>query len=142
MYWMNNILMQNVNHIQGIKTFTIQEDGVYDLFADISFNEPSQITLFVNGSPDLDTTTGRDSGAARLIVRQFITLHKGDVLTVRRYDPSAGELNTMVNAGGHLLGQNAVFMAFKLSPIIDCPIVCPPVCEPPKIKDDKKSKKN
>ncbi len=136
MFWMNNVLMQNVEHIQGVKPFTIQEDGVYDIFADIAFNEPSQITLFINGSPDLDTVCGRDSGAARLIIRQFLTLRKGDVLTVRSYDPTAVALNTMVNAGGNLLGQNAVFMAFKLSPIIECPIVCEPK------KEEKKSKKN
>ncbi len=137
MFWMNNVLMQNVNHIQGVRTFTIQEDGVYDVFADVSFNEPAQLTLFVNGSPDLDTVCGRDSGAARLLVRQFISLRKGDVLTVRSYDPTAISLHTMVNAGGNLLGQNAVFMAFKLSPIIECPVIC----EPPK-KEDKKPKKN
>ncbi len=125
MFWMNNVLMNNVNHIQGVREFTIKEDGVYDLFADVSFNEPSQLTLFVNGSPDLNTVSGRDSGAARLLVRQFITLHKGDVITINSYTPSAVSLNTMVNAGGNLLGQNAVFMAFKLSPICE-PVVCPP----------------
>jgi hypothetical protein len=53
------------------------------------------------------------------------TLYKGDVITVNSYLPSAVSLNTMVNAGGNLLGQNAVFMAFKLSPICEPP-VCPP----------------
>jgi hypothetical protein len=142
LYWMNNVLMHNVKHIQGVREFLIQEDGVYDLFADCSFNEPAQLTLFVNGSPDLSTTCGRDSGAARLLCRQFITLRKGDVITLNSYTPTAVSLNTMVNAGGNLLGQNTVFMAFKLSPICE-PIVCPPKpCDKPKSKDDKKSKKN
>ncbi len=125
LFWMNNVLMNNVSHIQGVREFTIKEDGVYDLFADVSFNEPSQLALFVNGSPDLNTVSGRDSGASRLLVRQFITLYKGDVITINSYQPSAIALHTMVNAGGNLLGQNAVFMAFKLSPICE-PVVCPP----------------
>ena len=121
--------MNNVNHIQGVREFIIQEDGVYDLFIDVSFNEPSQLALFVNGVPNLATVAGRDSGAARLLARQFITLYKGDVITVNSYLPSAVSLNTMVNAGGNLLGQNAVFMAFKLSPNAECPPPCPP-CPP------------
>jgi hypothetical protein len=129
--------MNDVNHIQGVPTFVIEEDGVYDLFADVAFNEPSQLTLYVNGVPDLTTTAGRDSGSARLLVRQFLTLCKGDVITVNSYTPSAISLNTMVNAGGQLLGQNAVFMAFKLSPkcepCLPCP-PCPPKACPPKPK--------
>jgi hypothetical protein len=136
LFWMNNILMHNVNHIQGVREFTIKEDGVYDLFADCSFNEPSQLALFVNGSPNLDAVAGRDSGAARLLVRQFITLRKGDVITLNSYTPSAVSLNTMVNAGGNLLGQNTVFMAFKLSPICE-----PKPCEKP-VAEKPKGKKN
>jgi hypothetical protein len=71
----------------------------------------------------VNTVAGRDSGAARLLVRQFVSLCKGDVITINSYQPTAVALNTMVNAGGNLLGQNAVFMAFKLSP------KCEP-CEP------------
>jgi hypothetical protein len=65
---------------------------------------------------------------------------KGDVITINSYQPSAIALNTMVNAGGQLLGQNAVFMAFKLSPICE-PVVCP---KPEVIKPckDEKPKKN
>jgi hypothetical protein len=69
--------------------------------------------------------------------RQFITLHKGDIITLNSYQPSSISLHTMVNAGGNLLGQNAVFMAFKLSPICE-PVVCPP-CPP---KACPKPKKN
>ncbi len=134
LFWMNNVLMNNVKHIQGVREFTIQEDGVYDLFADVAFNEPSQLTLFVNGAPVNCTTAGRDSGAARLLVRQFITLCKGDVITLNSYTPTAVSLNTMVNAGGNLLGQNAVFMAFKLSPKCEPCEPCPPKPCPPKPK--------
>jgi hypothetical protein len=142
LFWMNNVLMNNVNHIQGVREFTIKEDGVYDLFADVSFNEPSQLALFINGSPNLAAVAGRDSGAARLLVRQLITLHKGDVITLNSYQPSAISLNTMVNAGGNLLGQNAVFMAFKLAPIIECPPPCPPKPCPPCKEEKPKPKKN
>jgi hypothetical protein len=114
------------------KYASLVNDGVYDLFADVAFNEPSQLALFINGTPDLTTVAGRDSGASRLLVRQFVTLCKGDVITVNSYTPSAIYLNTSVNAGGHLLGQNAVFMAFKLSPKCEPCLPCPPKACPPK----------
>jgi hypothetical protein len=41
-------------------------------------------TLFVNGTPDLNTTCGRDSGANRTIIRQFVKLCKGDILTMTK----------------------------------------------------------
>lgn len=135
LFWMNNVLMKNINHIQGVTTFTIQEDGIYDLFADISFNEPSQVALFINGVPDVDVIAGRDSGAGRSLLRQLVTLHKGDVITLNNYKASAVALHTMVNAGGNLLGQNAVFMAFKLAPLAECPPPCPPVCPPKPCKN-------
>jgi hypothetical protein len=135
----NNVLINDVYHTQGTTEFKIKEDGLYDLFADIATNEPSQIAVFVNGLPDLTTVSGRDSGAARNILRQIINLKKDDVISVRNYQSHAISLTSAANAGGHLVGQNAVFMAFKLAPMMECPPPCPPVCPP---KPCEKPKRN
>ena len=140
-YWMLNVLMKNVSHTQGTKQFVIQEDGIYDMFADIATNEPSQFTLYINGSPDLATVAGKDSGAGRTLMRHNVKLFKNDVITVNNYDSHAVAVTSIVNAGGALIGQNAVFMAFKLSPLVVCPSVpCPPVPCPPAPCADKKPK--
>jgi hypothetical protein len=131
--WAHDIEKRNVWHVQGNDHFRIEEDGVYDIFGDIITNEPPQWTLFVNGTPDLTTVAGRDSGAGRCLMRQFIELHRGDIINIRNFDSHAGSINTSTNAGGELVGQNAQFMFFKLSPLPSCkpePPVDPP-CQPP-----------
>jgi hypothetical protein len=123
--WCTNILVKNVMHHQGTPTFKIEKDGVYDIFTDVITNEPSQLTLFVNGTPDYSTTFGRDSGASRCLMRQFIKLNRGDVLTIRNFESHAGSINTSINSGGNLVGQNALFMAFLLSPNCEPPMYPP-----------------
>jgi len=140
--WSNTILQENIWHYQGSPKFTIMEDGIYDLFADLTSNQPAQWCVFVNGTADLTTCFGRDSGGARTLLRQFVKLNKGDVVTVRNYEASSDVIETSTNAGGELVGQSVVFMAFKLSPITEC-VPClphhPP--HPPKCDSKDKSKK-
>ena len=113
--WTTNQLLRNVHHTQGKPEIVIEQDGIYDIFFDILTNEPSQLTLFINGVADLSTTFGRESGGARCLMRQFIKLNKCDVLTVRNYESHSTTLTTSINAGGQLVGQSALFMAFRLS---------------------------
>jgi len=108
----------NVLYTPGKPEITILEDGIYDLFADILTNEPSQITLFVNGTPDLSTVFGRDSGASRCLLRQFIKLRKGDVIYLANYLSNSGTISSQQSAGGQLAAQNCLFMTFKLSPLL------------------------
>jgi hypothetical protein len=131
--WANTILQRNVWHIQGTEPFRIDEDGIYDVFADVITNEPAQFTMFVNGTPDLTTVAGRDSGSGRCLLRQFVELRRGDLITIRNFESHSGTINTSINAGGELVGQNSQFMFFKLSPLPGCkpePPVEPP-CPPP-----------
>jgi len=132
----NNII-ENITHIQGTSEIVIHKDGIYDIFADIITTEPSQFTVFVNGIPNMTTTNGRDSGGNRCIVRQFVKLSKGDVVTIRNYESNAGALNTEVNTGGTQVGHPVLLMAFMLSPFTD--MVCP--SPKPDCKHEKKPKK-
>ncbi len=140
--WNNTNYLNHIEHVQGKTTFTICEDGVYYLLANALFNEPSQLTLFVNGNPEYSTVSGRDSGGGRTLMRQILTLKKRDVLSVLNYSSYANELSSALNAGGVKVGQNMKFLLYKLSPIMECPPPCPPKPEPKKDKkDDKKPKK-
>lgn len=113
--WEVNALIKNIYHRQATTEIVIEKSGIYDLFADIITHEPSQITLFINGVPDLSTVSGRDSGGNRIILRHFVALSKGDVVTVRNYASSAVSINT----GGTETGRPALFMGFLLSPLDD-----------------------
>jgi hypothetical protein len=134
--WAHIVMERNIVHVQGSDTFRIEEDGIYDIFGDVITNEPAQLTIFVNGTPDLSTIAGRDSGAARTLIRQFIELRRGDIVTVRNFESHIFTVNTSVNAGGELVGQNCQFMLFKLSPLPNAkpptePCPPQPPCPPP-----------
>jgi hypothetical protein len=113
-HWNNELKKQNVQFAQGNTNITIMEDGVYDVFADVITDEPSQLTLFVNGNADLTTISGRDSGGNRCLMRQFVALHKGDSLEIRNYLSNIGSIGTSTTSGGFAISNSVLFMAFKL----------------------------
>lgn len=113
--WEITTLKEHIYHKQATTDFVINKDGIYDIFADLITGEPTQFTLFINGIPDLKTTVGRDSGGNRTIMRQFIKLVKGDILTVKNYESHVGTVHTTLNSGGLEAGHPAFFMIFMLS---------------------------
>ena len=115
LHFSTELISRNIDFIPGGNNFVIKQDGVYDVFADISVNEPCQITVFVNGVADSSTTFGRDSGGARTLLRQFMALKKGDVISLRNYSSHINTFHISENAGGNFIGQNAMFMLFMLS---------------------------
>jgi len=112
-----NSIQKDIIHIQATPEIIIDKDGIYDIFADVITQQSCQITLFVNGIPDLNTVSGKDSGASRTIMRQFIKLYKGDCITIRNYESHSGEVTTSINNGGDLIGHPSLFMLFKLANI-------------------------
>jgi hypothetical protein len=116
-YWPTNVLYRDVNHIQGYDNINIEKSGLYDIFTDICTDEPLQYALFVNGNVVPNTIFGRDSGANRCLMRQFVVLNKGDQVQIRNYLSYANPVNTAINAGGQFIGQNSLFIAFMLYPL-------------------------
>jgi hypothetical protein len=115
--WEVTTLKENMVHSQATSQTLISKDGVYDIFIDCITAEPSQFTLFVNGTADVTTTFGRDSGANKCLLRQFVKLYKGDVVDVRNWSSNVATINTSLNSGGRLPGIPVFFMLFKLSNI-------------------------
>jgi hypothetical protein len=131
---------RNVEHIQGSDSFTVKQDGIYDFFVDLATNEAVQLSLYVNGVVEPTTVFGRDSGGARLLLRQFLALKCGDKVTVNNNLSNATSLTTAINAGGQLVGENLQLIAFRLSAYDrDCN-KCSKDCSPKKRKSPKKSK--
>ncbi len=113
-HWPSNVVIKNTTHQQGREFFVIEKSGIYDIFADICTDEPLQFTLFINGVPEPSTVFGRDSGANRCLMRQFVKLMKGDMIEIRNYSSYIGTVHTASNAGGNFIGKNSLFMAFLL----------------------------
>ena len=141
-YWSNNIELYNTWHSQGSDKLIIKISGIYDIFVDISTNESVQFALFINGVPDNAFIAGRNSGANRCLMRQFIKLNKDDVITIVNYASIIGNVTTSSNPGGQLVGNNIQIMGFLLCPTYEhcdsdseehCkPKPCPPKTSPPK----------
>jgi hypothetical protein len=114
-YWATpTVPDRNIKFIPGETTITVQYSGLYDVFGDIATNEPVQFCLFVNGVAEPSSNFGRDSGGNRCMMRQFVYLKKGDVLSVRNFLSTSVSVTTTANSGGNNVGNNAVIMAFLL----------------------------
>jgi hypothetical protein len=84
----------------------------------------TSVDYWYNSNPDLyvssgdyNTSFGRDSGAIRCLMRQFLALKSGDVLTIRNWESNNGAVQTSENPGGSFPGQNSLLIAFMLSPL-------------------------
>jgi len=132
-----NILDKDIWHQQGRDWIEIQKSGIYDIFVDNITDEPAQLTIFVNNNPNLSTVFGRDSGAARTLMRQLIKLNKGDKVQVRNYTSHPGTIYSAIHAGGNLVGVNKQFALFLLTPTCE-PHMPPPA---PQVKSGDKCKK-
>jgi len=147
--WENNTLIHNVTHQQGKDFIVIEKSGIYNVSADIMADEASQMTLFINDVADLSTVFGRDSGAARCLLRQYLKLNKGDVLKLRNWETNAITIHCPSNAGGSYISLNRQFTAFLLTPSCEHdhnnsdeePKPCPPMPSKPDCKDKCKNKK-
>jgi hypothetical protein len=94
-YLSNNFIDKNIDFQQGSYSIEIKETGVYDLFVTIATNEPLQMTVFVNGVGISTTNFGRDSGAARCYVRQFVALKCGDHVSIINYLSASSTVSTV-----------------------------------------------
>lgn len=107
---------------------TILEDGIYSCYFQLNSQTAAQFALTVNGVPDENTTFGTNKGAGQLDGRSLLTLHVGDVLTMRNHSSNVGTVNITSNAGGLASTVSALFMLFKLAPIVP-PCIKPTPCE-------------
>lgn len=114
--WSMEIIKRGAQYTQGNNEIVIKQSGVYDVFVDIITDQSLQMAIFINNLPYDKAIFGRDSGASRTLLRQFIPLKCGDVLSVRNYESHIGAVDTAENSGGDSIGQNASLMAFLLTP--------------------------
>lgn len=115
--WSTEVVKYETHYKQGMNEIIIKQSGIYDIFVDIITDQSLQMAIFINNLPYDNAIFGRDSGASRTLLRQFIPLNCGDILSVRNYESHIGAVDTAENPGGDFVGQNASLMAFLLTPI-------------------------
>ena len=102
----------------------IEEDGVYNIFFQLNTQTAGQLSVTVNGVPNENTTSGINKGAGQITGRSLLSLHKGDILTLRNHSSNIGDLQITSYAGGLANCVSVLFMLYKISPL------CKPCIKP------------
>jgi hypothetical protein len=111
--------LKNIIHIQGTTDVIIQKAGTFLIHVDCYADSASQFTIFINGVPNVTTTSGTDSGSGLCSLRQIILdLKKGDIFTVVNHSSGVGSVTTSENQGGTAVGINVNFILMMLKPTL------------------------
>jgi hypothetical protein len=128
----DKIIFENSNNVLNL-TFTpetgdimIERDGIYFYTFTGQFNESSQLTVFVNEEPFLDTTTSSNSGTHPIKLHQLLKVKKGDIVSVRDYSSNT-PITTAINASGTITPtQNIDFVLWRIAPYPEPMCFMPP----------------
>ena len=102
---------------------TVKKSGVYRFTFLVGTTKASQFTFFVNGVPELSTTSGTNVAGSQNMLRKILSLNSGDKISVRNHTSSVGDVLLSDNAGGSLDGVEAVLTLCKIGPLVknlDC----------------------
>jgi len=110
--------IKNITFTPNTSKITINEDGVYTFHAVVIPNEPSQFTLFVNGSPLVSAMGGTNGAGINLVMTQILSFKSGDVLELINYTSAVngGKITISTSIGGIVPGSstNVDLSIFKI----------------------------
>jgi hypothetical protein len=112
-----NLMQHNIKHISFNDPFFVKENGIYVVFFNVSTDQTSQFSIFVNGILLPLTVTGNNSGAGQLINRQLLHLRKNDNVVIRNYLSASSSVELAVNPGGSETTVNIGFLIHKIAPL-------------------------
>jgi hypothetical protein len=109
----NGVKTPGITHAPGTTQIAVTTPGDYKVSFSVSGVEPSQMALFLNGSPLTDTVYGSGAGTQQDDGQTIVSLAAGDVLTLRNHTSSAAvTLQTL--AGGTQTNVNASVVIERL----------------------------
>ena len=109
----NGVMTPGITHAPGTTQIAVTTPGDYKVSFSVSGVEPSQMALFLNGSPLTDTVYGSGAGTQQDDGQTIVSLAAGDVLTLRNHTSSAAvTLQTL--AGGTQTNVNASVVIERL----------------------------
>jgi hypothetical protein len=111
----NGVIVGSLTHTAGTATITIGTSGDYAIWFITAAVEPSQFSLFVNGTVVSGAIYGSGAGTQANPGMVILTATAGDVITLRNHT-SAGAITLQTLAGGTQVNANASLMIEKISP--------------------------
>ena len=102
-----------ITHGLGDEGIVVVNAGNYKVTFTVSAVEPSQMALFVNGTPASGTVYGFGAGTQPSTGQAILTLGAGDVLTVNNHS-SAAAVALQTLAGGTQTNTNASILIEKV----------------------------
>ena len=98
------------------KSIKIKRDGLYVINLTCQFDQPGQIALFINNTPELSSLTASNGSENFITVHQILNLNKGDCVSVRNY-LSAYPLTTSISSVGIIPeSKNICLNIWKIAP--------------------------
>lgn len=120
-----NLKLKSNSH--GVK---VLRDGVYMFNFTALFDQPCQITMFVNDDPELSTVTGSNNSNNLVSMHQVVKLWEGDVVSFRNY-LTAVDINTTVLTSGLIPNSaNVEFTLHRIAPLPE------KHCLPPQLNEE------
>jgi hypothetical protein len=116
-------------------SLTVQRDGLYYFSYTVIFDQPCQISVFVNNVVDPSTSVGNNSGATITVGTQLLRLNAGDKVDLRNWKSNSTLTLAFPAAGDQTIPTtNADFTLFKIAPLVskcgEFPIPFPtPTCQ-------------
>lgn len=101
--------------VQGKTKACVKDDGFYTFAYDSFDVQPSQYSLYVNGSIVPSAISGTESGAGQCSIRQLVRLCKGDEVEMRNHQSAIGTVTTAINSGGLNVARNLSFVWYKIA---------------------------
>jgi hypothetical protein len=105
--------LSGFTHTTGSASITVGSTGHYLVDFSISGTEPSQFSLFDNGSPVAGTTYGSGAGTQQDGGQVIVSLADGDVLTLVNYSSGAA-VGLASDIGGTQANVNASLVIEEL----------------------------
>jgi hypothetical protein len=110
----NGFVTPDLLHAPGTPQIVVGTAGRYDVRFMVASVEPSQFTLFVNGTPVPGSTYGSGAGTQQNSGQVLVELVAGDVLTLRNHT-SAAAVTLQTLAGGTQVNVNASIMITQVA---------------------------
>lgn len=107
----------NIDHAVGSGDLYVRKDGLYVLVFSANTQQAVQMAVFVNDVLIPSSVVGKNSGAAQLIIREFLYLNKDDHITVRNFNSAIGTIDIDPNIGGTIAGTNTEIVLNKIAPL-------------------------
>jgi len=117
--------MLNFTFVPGSSDITVLRDGIYTFNLTVQLDQPSQVAIFLNNLPQLETVTASNSGTHIVTLHQLLSLKKNDVVSFRNYISSVAITTSLPATGTIQHSQNLDFTLYRIAPLPESCCVVP-----------------